>query len=691
MSLSVVNLEKKSEEDAIQKSVYSSIDNNKSFIFNSGAGSGKTYALIETLKYIVNTRGEKLKYHNQKVVCITYTNVAVDEIKDRLGQSSTTLVSTIHEMLWSLIKKHQRSLVQIHISKINRELESLSSYLNGSSNDEASKKFTSFIKLEDVDKKKFIKIALAHKDEFYKNYDSKAAGFRQALGTYFSEFSDVLKSVVNFKKIVSTIYKIENYRRCLEGIAEKHQNYQAVRYDSKYNNDVLHRMIISHDTLLDYSLELYLKYDVLKKMTIDTFPIFLVDECQDTSPKVVKIINYLSEYANKKELRFIVGFFGDSVQNIYDDGVGREITQLHGNLENVTKVFNRRSFYEVIEVINKIRGDEIEQRSIYEDCEGGEVKAYYSNLTEKIPLINGFISKCRNDWGISEEEKIHCLVLTNKLVASLSGFESLYNSISTTKYYKKNYDTVNTEFLSQDLTKLGRVPLILFNIVRLKLLLELPKIPVSLIISEEIGSELNLQDLKGLVSKLKSLSGNNLLEFCNSLFTACGTSPLLKSLVRTFIELETYSFTEFNDLLKDNLFPNITDVDIEEVDLLLSGLLSVDFENYLNWYKFISNTNDSNVVYHTYHSTKGLEFDNVVIVLENSFGRSKNMFSNFFKQVTDQGNITSDQKVNFEKTKNLLYVSCSRAIKNLRIIYVDDINEFRENLQYVFGSIEEYT
>lgn len=88
----------------VQRNVISHIDVFKSFRFNAGAGAGKTYALIETLKYV--TRNKIAATNSpQKVACITYTNVAVNEIKNRLGNSDKVHVSTIHEMLWDIIKK----------------------------------------------------------------------------------------------------------------------------------------------------------------------------------------------------------------------------------------------------------------------------------------------------------------------------------------------------------------------------------------------------------------------------------------------------------------------------------------------------------------------------------------------------------------------------------------------------------
>ena len=63
---------------------YYDIEERKSFVLEAGAGSGKTYALIQTLNYLIQHKSENLKIANQKIVCITYTNVAKNEIIDRI-------------------------------------------------------------------------------------------------------------------------------------------------------------------------------------------------------------------------------------------------------------------------------------------------------------------------------------------------------------------------------------------------------------------------------------------------------------------------------------------------------------------------------------------------------------------------------------------------------------------------------
>ena len=78
------------------------IDNNESFIVEAGAGSGKTWSLVQALFYILQVKGNQLKVANRKIACITYTNVAKEEIIDRIQANELIDVKTIHDFLWNI-------------------------------------------------------------------------------------------------------------------------------------------------------------------------------------------------------------------------------------------------------------------------------------------------------------------------------------------------------------------------------------------------------------------------------------------------------------------------------------------------------------------------------------------------------------------------------------------------------------
>lgn len=97
-------------EQSVDQKIKDCIDNNKNFVLDAGAGSGKTHTLIETLKNLLEWRGKEYGYTGRKIACITYTNVAADEIMSRINDDPRVHVSTIHSFLWSIIGNYQKEL-----------------------------------------------------------------------------------------------------------------------------------------------------------------------------------------------------------------------------------------------------------------------------------------------------------------------------------------------------------------------------------------------------------------------------------------------------------------------------------------------------------------------------------------------------------------------------------------------------
>lgn len=682
MSLEKISKENRERENEIQEELYQCIDKKESILFNSGAGAGKTYALKECLKYVIHKYGNELKYRNQKVICITYTNIATNEIKSRLGNTNIVLVSTIHERIWELIKSHQTELVKIHIENLAIKIKEIQEGIS------TKKEFEEFRKLSDKEKCVFKDVVLSCKDIYYENYDSKKEELQMVLKPYLKDFFYMTDHIGNFKKMVKAIIDEDKYLTCIGKIKFNEKQYGKVLYNALYNTDQLHRMRISHDTLLEYAFTIINRYDLLKQMIIDKYPYIFIDEYQDTNEYVIKIMNVLQEYSEKIGHKVFIGYYGDSVQNIYDEGVGDKITSLHKHLKEIDKEFNRRSTQEIIDIANNIRNDRIIQRSIFEDCDGGTVKFYSGNAEN----IKAFVDKYVKQWEISKEDPLNCFMLTNKTVAKYSGFENIYNLFSRTPVYRgARYNQLNTELLSKDLSKLGEVPRCLFNILQFLVSIQDEKSPLKGMLPISVCKDINIQGLTDLVSALKEIYGETLKETIESVTELYENDAVgnLKKVIDKVFDLEGISLAKFQAFLLRKLFQNITDSEIEEANIIIEEILLVSMEEYKLWYKYIIDETIGIVRYHTYHGTKGLEFDNVVIIMENAFGRDKNFFNYYFSNCEHP----ALDKIDIEKynrVKNLLYVSVTRAIQNLRILYIDDVKDFESGIKNIFGEINPF-
>ena len=103
----------KVESDKADKQIIAVLKAGRSFRVEAGAGSGKTYSLNRVIEWIQANKWNEYRRKNQNVICITYTNAAVDVIAERLSQESFILPSTIHSFAWRAIKQYQSTLIDI--------------------------------------------------------------------------------------------------------------------------------------------------------------------------------------------------------------------------------------------------------------------------------------------------------------------------------------------------------------------------------------------------------------------------------------------------------------------------------------------------------------------------------------------------------------------------------------------------
>ena len=88
------------------------IGGGNNFLLSGGAGSGKTYSLVQVIRETIRQNP------TAQIACMTYTNAAVREISERVNHTNLT-VSTIHDFFWDNIKSYQKELKKAAIELIN--------------------------------------------------------------------------------------------------------------------------------------------------------------------------------------------------------------------------------------------------------------------------------------------------------------------------------------------------------------------------------------------------------------------------------------------------------------------------------------------------------------------------------------------------------------------------------------------
>lgn len=666
------------------------IDDGFSWIFNAGAGSGKTYALVQSLKMLLDKKGPQFYIHGQKVLCITYTNAAADEIKERLGNTPLVLVSTIHERMWEIIGPYKDQLMKLHRTKLREAIIEKKEQLQEQSWAQAYRNLSEQQKNELLEK-----INSEHvRDVFFQVCNSKAQTVRAAFPEIAEEFPGLMKNIGNFTKIIRCLYSINSLAKALD--KTKRKTCPKVKYDPRLNTDRLSKMLISHDTLLEYSYLLISRNERLKQIICDKYPAVFVDEFQDTNPMVVKTISSIHHHALKIGHSFLVGYYGDIRQNIYDRGVGAKIFQLHKGLTPIQKEFNRRSSPKIIGVANLIRNDGLIQQSIYEKFPTSEVLCEVCPATARDEIVE----KLCDRWKISIDNPLHCFELTNELVAKKSGFEDIYDFFKNCRYYKRgrNYELLRDHLLAQDETKLGDVQKLLFRLLDFKKKVQNDKTSINNLLQisrvhPDTKSKFNIINIRALVDKLHSLSGETLASYLEKLFEFYQLGDdLYDECMRYTIAEEIDSLVSLKQYMLECLFVNaddavLTDLELQDSSTSIDNFLNIKMDIFECWYDFINRTDKkSDIIYHTFHSTKGLEFDNVLILLTKKFGRDKEYFSSLLKTFPEKTDAKYDS-TEIGAARNLFYVAVTRATKKLCVAYLADEQEQLSDVELQLGSI----
>lgn len=246
--------------------------------------------------------------------------------------------------------------------------------------------------------------------------------------------------------------------------------------------------------------------------------------------------------------------------------------------------------------------------------------------------------------------------------------------------------------MSEDPSKLGEIPRLLSRVICLRQNLKKNDSQISNILDEEEYKKLDISNLRKLLRALNSIKGDTLGEYLESMlkrYSKINCNEFRQVIIKV-LDLDKYTFQDLKGYVLSRLYQDLKDEEQEAAIENIEKLFSIQIEEYDAWFNFIQKQQDyDSIVYHTYHSTKGLEFNNVIIVMQNAFGRTKSFFDFFFLNKDKLDDLNSDEKIKYEDVRNLLYVSCSRAIKNLRVLYTDDISTFKGDIENIFGDIQE--
>lgn len=603
------------------------IANGDNFLLSGGAGSGKTYSLVQVIKQVIADNP------TSKVACMTYTNAAVKEIEERVNHKNLS-VSTIHDFLWDNIKHFQKELKAAIIVLANDE---------------------------DVTK---IKI--------------------DGLGIIPNDFFD------NREEPIKIQYK--EYLRLKDGI-------------------------ISHDELLVIVNYIFEKYSKLCDIVKDKYGFVFIDEYQDTSKEVIRI--FLDHFPKSKK-RNIIGFFGDAMQSIYDDGIGN-IDDYKGDeiekVKEVKKAQNRRNPQKVITLANRLRTDGIAQVPsndvLAPNMDSGRVKEgkilFLHSTNEDISRVKQFLID-QYGWDFNNSKKTKELNLTHNLIADKAGFRTLMDIydkdpimglkkdiLQKIKDNKKQgkpeieidendtFDTVVDKFQLRNRQRQLKKDVLLSEQKNIELYNQLKNKPFSEVRRMYIDKDQLIDDKKQDEDD-DNKKGSKRDDLIKHLFKIQTNIYLyINRRYNEFLRITDYKYInriEDKRCLKSNIesLINTGDNTIEDVinDANEKGICLIDdklkmfrqekeyvynqvrvikYSEFQKLYAYL----EGQTPFSTQHKTKGAEFDNVLVILDNGKWNDYN-FEYLFENRADKASV-------LERTQKIFYVCCTRAKENFAVFY----------------------
>lgn len=415
---------------------------------------------------------------------------------------------------------------------------------------------------------------------------------------------------------------------------------------------------LDHAEVIKISSEMLIQKETLQRILVDRYPILLIDESQDTKKDLMNVFLQIEEkYADC----FSIGLFGDVMQRIYLDGKDDLYKSIPSNWETPSKIMNHRSRKRIIDLCNLIRKnvDGIEQQS-RADKQGGFVRLFVAShdnsyATEQAVLLR--MSEITGDVNWENIKEVKMLTLEHKMAAERLGFKTFYDALDNVSSYKQGLrdgalsviGVLTHVLLPLHKADLDDNPFEKAKVVKENALIYNDK---DLVLTNEL-----LDELQDSVDRLSSYWKNK--------------DPSCKELIQIVYEENIFPVSKDIEKLF-NTPPIEGDEDYQKI-FNLSAALDSPFSEVERYWEYIS----GNASFDTHQGVKGLEFERVMVIIDDSAAQGSTfnynkLFGVESKSSTDLRNESEGKETTLDRTRRLLYVTCSRAINSLVIVYYTD-------------------
>lgn len=412
--------------------------------------------------------------------------------------------------------------------------------------------------------------------------------------------------------------------------------------------------------------------NTFQEIVIDRFPVLLIDESQDTKKELLDAFLALED---KYKGRFLIGLLGDVMQRIYLDGKERIQDSIPPDWVRPCKRMNHRSRKRIVDLCNDIRKqtDGIEQESRH-DKPGGIVRVFIagkdSDTAKTETIAQEQMSHFADDENWNQTEKNKHLTLEHHMAAKRLGFDSFFSPLYRISEYKQGVGDGSLSVLSP----LLKIVLPLYQAHDEKnefAVMQIVK-KYSPVIKEGIKehnfSGESLKQINTAVKKLLDLWDDGADPKCIEILESIATTELfpLPNDIQILLSRDNGDL-EYDEDSEDTLSQRID---------ALENAMQVPFSQLVQYHAYIS----GDASFDTHQGVKGLQFERVMVIINDDEAQGstfnyEKLWGITEKSPTDISNEQQGKETTIDRTRRLLYVTCSRAIDGLAIVfYTDDLD-----------------
>lgn len=439
------------------------------------------------------------------------------------------------------------------------------------------------------------------------------------------------------------------------------------------NGDNRETNSLNHAEVISICAAFLTEKSMMQRILVTKYPFLLVDESQDTNKNLVDALLAV-EAAHRAH--FCLGFFGDTMQRIYGDGKEKFEEAIPHEWGKPRKELNHRCPKRIVTLINQIRRDVDDQVQLARtDSIEGYVRLFIlpSGTADKPAAEDVIRSKMAeitgdHDWKLRDTCKV--LILEHHMAARRMGFQHVFDPLYEISEFRTGL--LDGTLPALRLFSESMLPLVSahrnadkFGIA--KIVRERSPLLSVAALAESKSAQAQLQLVREAVGGLKSL-WQHCEPTCGQILKHVGNTGLFG------IPDSLKPFLAIPEGRQDG--PQRDAGNLSKPLSALTAFLDAPFSEIEHYVDYL----DEHSSYDTHQGIKGLEFDRVMVVMDDADARGflfsyDKLFGAKERTAADIKNEREGRETGLDRTRRLFYVTCSRAKHSLALIAYTDNQE----------------